>query len=92
MPCNKKKFDKVMADFIIAKNAGRVHTHNRLECRKYFCKSCNAWHLTSESRREYDEHKRAGLQSRTGTGNNTNTPAGGQCDEQSSSKRMASAS
>jgi hypothetical protein len=53
MQCNKKPLDKILADLIVARNAGCLHIKKRRECRAYFCKQCRAWHLTSESKQEF---------------------------------------
>lgn len=51
MICNKVKYyDKISAMFILSqcKKANRFGNHNRRELRLYFCKKCNAYHLTSK--------------------------------------------
>ena len=46
--CNKKKLDKIKAMLIVA-NAQKITqmNFNRREIRIYFCKDCNAYHVTS---------------------------------------------
>ena len=58
MKCNKKKFSKfeamlylVNSDFKNKKRKGRT---KRKECRYYYCKQCNAYHLTSMSSNVYE--------------------------------------
>lgn len=63
--CGKKCFDKIGAEFALAKNACRVHAGNRMECRIYFCKECNSWHLTSQPRGEYGYASQMQSRSRT---------------------------
>lgn len=40
--CNKKRFKKLEAMLALA----RCNLNNRLETRVYYCKECNAYHLT----------------------------------------------
>lgn len=57
MKCNKKKFTKfeamlylVNSDYRNKRNKGRT---KRKECRYYYCKHCNAYHLTSMDSNTY---------------------------------------
>ena len=48
--CNKRKYkDKLSAMFALSqcRRVGK-HKSNRDECAYYFCKECNAYHLTSK--------------------------------------------
>lgn len=58
MSCRKRRFDKIGAEIAIARNMGKYHVTKRFECRYYFCDRCNAYHLTSESKRQYDENRK----------------------------------
>ena len=50
--CNKKKFTKLEAMMYIAQaemqNKKRKGKSKRRECRYYYCKECNAYHMTSK--------------------------------------------
>lgn len=47
--CTKRKYDKIGALFALSQTK-KVGNYNpkRNECRTYFCKVCNAYHLTSK--------------------------------------------
>jgi len=48
--CSKKKYTELMASFALSQIWKQGFTNwKRQEKRKYFCKECNAWHLTSQS-------------------------------------------
>lgn len=53
MKCNKKKFTKFEAMLYLANSDLRYKQSKgktrRKECRYYYCKQCNAYHLTSMS-------------------------------------------
>jgi hypothetical protein len=53
MPCKKKSLDKIGAYMVVA-NAQRKtqKSFKRKEKNVYFCKECNAWHTTSQSRKK----------------------------------------
>lgn len=55
--CEKKKFEKILADIIIAKNMSKNSIknvkYNRMENRSYYCKRCNAYHLTSKPNNKF---------------------------------------
>jgi len=53
MSC-KRKFDSITADMIIAGSMGAKATKKRMECRKYWCSKCKAYHLTSQPLRNKD--------------------------------------
>ena len=59
--CEKKKFEKILADIIIAKNMSKNSIKNvkygRMENRSYYCKKCNAYHLTSQPYKFFGENK-----------------------------------
>jgi hypothetical protein len=49
MSCSKKKFDKIGAMLVISNSQKQTQTNfNRKEKRYYYCKECNAYHLTSK--------------------------------------------
>ena len=51
--CHKRKFDKIGAAIALSTIKGRNRLNNdwnRRELRMYYCKECDAWHLTSWSR------------------------------------------
>ena len=51
MSCHKKAMDKIKALMLIAKNKGaNNHNFNRRERRCYYCKYCNAYHVTSSNK------------------------------------------
>jgi hypothetical protein len=48
-PCHKKRFlRKVDAQAALA-ICGATYSRDRKECRFYFCRECQAYHLTSQS-------------------------------------------
>lgn len=52
MECNKNKFTKFEAMMYIAQaemlNKKKKGKSRRKECRYYYCKECNSYHLTSK--------------------------------------------
>lgn len=53
--CNKKKFTKFEAMLYLAQASmnykKRKGRSKRRECRYYYCKQCNAYHLTSKEKK-----------------------------------------
>lgn len=51
--CRKRQFpDEIAAKFALAMNATHPGRYEqRREKRAYFCRSCRAWHLTSQEQR-----------------------------------------
>ena len=58
MKCNKRKFSKFEAMLYLAQASmsykKRKGRSRRRECRYYYCKECNAYHLTSKERKFND--------------------------------------
>ena len=55
MKCTKRKFSKFEAMLFLAQASmnrkRRKGKSRRKECRYYYCKQCNAYHLTSKERK-----------------------------------------
>lgn len=50
--CKKRRFDKIGAMMALANNDRRKKLAQRKERRMYFCRECNAYHLTSRVLRQ----------------------------------------
>ncbi len=46
--CTKKKLTKIEADYALDRISKKKNIGKRAEHRSYFCKKCNAYHLTSK--------------------------------------------
>lgn len=49
-PCNKKKYDRIGAMIALANTKSEYASTKRNEKRYYYCKECNAYHLTSKDK------------------------------------------
>lgn len=57
--CKKKKFTQSQAERAVNNALWQREggNFNRLECRPYYCKLCNAYHLTKQIKRERKTYK-----------------------------------
>jgi hypothetical protein len=57
--CNKIKYDRIGAMFALSQTKHRGNYNpRRNEQRIYYCKICNAWHLTSKSQKHASSKER----------------------------------
>lgn len=52
MICKKRRYDRIGAMYALANIKSPFSSMKRNEKRYYYCKSCNAYHLTSKDKNE----------------------------------------
>lgn len=55
--CNKVKYKDKLSAMIALASCLSLHNKKRMETRYYWCKECNAYHLTKMNKKVYELYK-----------------------------------